>query len=79
MYCSDIVRNARGGLSGVTVAGGGYILQNDTNTGAALVSGIDVQANYRRPLAMGWGTLSASFTGTWLEHNSVAPYAGAES
>jgi iron complex outermembrane recepter protein len=78
-YCSDIVRNARGGLSGVTVAGGGYILQNDTNTGAALVSGIDVQANYRRALATGWGTLSASFTGTWLEHNSVAPYAGAES
>ena len=54
IYCSQIVRTARGNLSGATVASGGYILQTNVNTGAALVSGIDLQSNYRWPLANGW-------------------------
>jgi iron complex outermembrane receptor protein len=78
-YCSRIVRTAQGNLSGATIAGGGYILQTNVNTGAALVSGIDLQSNYRRPLAHGWGTLSASLSGSWTQHNSVSPYAGAPS
>lgn len=78
-YCSQIVRTPQGELSGATIAGGGYILQTNVNTGAALVSGIDLQSNYRWPLANGWGTLTASLSGSWTQHNSVSPYAGAPS
>lgn len=75
--CKQIVRTANGALSGATVAGGGYILQHDVNTGAALVSGIDVQVNYRWLLPAGWGTLSANLAGSWLQHNTATPYRGA--
>jgi iron complex outermembrane recepter protein len=78
-YCSQIVRTAQGELSGATIAGGGYILQTNVNTGAALVSGIDLQSNYHWPLANGLGTLTASLSGSWNQHNSISPYAGAPS
>jgi iron complex outermembrane receptor protein len=78
-YCSQIVRTAQGNLSGAAIASGGYILQTNVNTGAALVSGIDVQANYRWPLANGWGTVTAALSGSWTQHNSVSPYPGAQS
>jgi outer membrane receptor protein involved in Fe transport len=78
-YCSQIVRTPQGKLSGASIAGGGYILQTNVNTGAALVSGIDLQSNYRWPLANGWGTLNASLTGSWNQHNSFSPYQGAPS
>ena len=78
-YCSQIVRTPQGGLSGASIAGGGYILQTNVNTGAALVSGIDLQSNYRWPLGNGWGTLAASLSGSWSQHNTVSPYAGAQS
>ena len=78
-YCSQIVRTPQGALSGASIAGGGYILQTNVNTGVALVSGVDLQSNYRWPLANGWGTLTANLSGTWTQHNSVAPYAGAPS
>ena len=42
-----------------------------------MVSGIDLQSNYRWPLADGWGTLTVSLSGSWTQHNSVSPYAGA--
>jgi iron complex outermembrane recepter protein len=79
VYCSQIVRTPAGALTGATVAGGGYILQNDINTGTALVSGIDVQTNYRYSLPVGWGTLSASLNGSWVQHNVSTPYPGAVS
>ena len=44
-----------------------------------MVSGIDLQSNYRWPLANGWGTLTASLSGSWTQHNSFSPYAGAPS
>lgn len=75
--CGQIVRTPNGALSGATVAGGGYVLQNDVNTGTALVSGIDLQVNYRWLLPAGWGTLSANLIGSWLQHNSSTPYQGA--
>jgi iron complex outermembrane recepter protein len=78
-WCSQIVRTPTGALSGSTLAGGGYIMQTDVNTGAALVSGIDLQVNYRQPLAGGWGALAASLTGSWLQHNSSTPYRSAAS
>jgi len=78
-WCSQIVRTPAGALSGANVAGGGYILQTDINTGAALVSGIDLQMNYWQPLAGQWGALTASLIGSWLQHDSSTPYRGAPS
>jgi iron complex outermembrane recepter protein len=78
-YCSQIVRTAGGDLSGATIAGGGYIRQTNLNTGTALVSGIDLQANYRWQLHGGWGALTASLNGSWSQHNVISPYAGAPS
>lgn len=77
--CSQVVRTPLGALSGSNVTGGGYVVENDVNTGTALVSGIDLQMNWRWPLAGGWGALSASLLGTWLQHDSVTPYQGAPS
>ncbi len=71
--CSQIVRTPAGSLAGTGVAGGGYILQTSVNTGAALVSGIDVQGNYRVLLGR-WGALTGSLNGSWLQHNSATPY-----
>ncbi len=50
-YCSEIVRTPGGSLTGATVQGGGYIFQTSVNTAAELVSGIDVQVNYRYRVA----------------------------
>jgi iron complex outermembrane recepter protein len=77
--CSQIVRTPLGALSGANVVGGGYILENDVNTGTALVSGIDLQMSWRWPLPGALGALSASLLGTWLQHDSVTPYRGAPS
>lgn len=77
--CGQIVRAADGSLTGSSVAGGGYVLQNDVNTGTALVSGIDAQASYRWPIGRRWGSLIASVSGSWLQHDSITAYAGASS
>jgi iron complex outermembrane recepter protein len=74
--CGLVVRNhVTGALTGATVAGGGYILQTDINGGAALVSGIDIQTNYRYSLKS-WGSLSATFSGSWLQHAESTPFVG---
>jgi outer membrane receptor protein involved in Fe transport len=73
-WCSQIVRTPAGALYGATAAGGGYIVARDVNTGTDLVSGIDVQANYRQLLPGHWGALSASLNGSWLQHHSSTPY-----
>jgi iron complex outermembrane recepter protein len=74
--CSQIVRNhITGALTGATVAGGGYVIQTDINGGAALVSGIDLQANYREPMGA-WGTLTANFSGSYLQHDDTTPFIG---
>jgi outer membrane receptor protein involved in Fe transport len=78
-WCSQIVRTRAGVLSGANVAGGGYIRETNVNTGATLVSGIDLQVNYWRPLAGRWGALTASLIGTWLQRNSSTPYRSAPS
>lgn len=77
-YCSQIVRNpVTGGLTGNTIAGGGYIIQTNVNTGAALASGIDVSADYTLGLPQGWGGLDFSLNGTWVDHNETTPVPGA--
>jgi outer membrane receptor protein involved in Fe transport len=75
-WCNQIVRTPAGALYGSTAAGGGYIAVRNVNAGAALVSGIDVQANYRQLLRGRWGAFSASLNGSWLQHNSSTPYQG---
>jgi iron complex outermembrane recepter protein len=77
--CALVVRTFTGALHGASVAGGGYILQTKINTGAALVSGVDVGVGYRLALRDGWGTLSAQLNGTWLQHDWSTPYQGAPS
>ncbi len=79
IYCSQIVRTAQGSLTGATVAGGGYILQKDFNLGVSIVSGIDLQMNYRHAMASGWGSLSAALTGTYLQHLTTTPFPGSGS
>jgi len=51
-YCDQIVRQPNtGSLTGNALATGGYIKQTDVNIGAALVSGIDLQATYKLNLS----------------------------
>ncbi len=72
-YCSQIVRSpTTGGLTGATVAGGGYIIQTNVNIGSVLVSGIDLQANYKLPLDR-FGSLLFSLSGTYQLHNETTP------
>src|SRR5262249_22945048 len=78
-WCSQIVRTPAGALFGANVAGGGYIVARNLNTGTARVSGIDVQANYRQLLPRRWGALTASLTGSWIRQNSSTPYRSAAS
>ncbi|HVO23940.1 MAG TPA: TonB-dependent receptor [Candidatus Margulisiibacteriota bacterium] len=79
VLCSQIVRTPAGALSGASLADGGYILANAVNTGAALVSGADVQLNYRQALPGRWGEVSVSLTGSWLQHHASTPYRSAPS
>jgi outer membrane receptor protein involved in Fe transport len=51
----------------------------NVNTGAAFVSGIDVQANYRQLLPGAWGAFNVSLNGSWLQHHSSTPYRSAPS
>ena len=79
IYCSQIVRTAAGSLVGATVAGGGYFVQKDYNLGVSIVSGIDVQMNYRHELPSGWGAIITSLNGAYLQHYTVTPYPGSGS
>ena len=79
IYCSQIVRTPGGALTGATVAGGGYMIQKDFNLGLSVVSGFDLQMNYRYALPAGWGTLTALLNGAYLWHDTFSPYPGAGS
>jgi iron complex outermembrane recepter protein len=75
--CALIVRNPiTGALSAASVANGGYIAQNDANIAAEMVSGIDLQTDYKLPIG-DWGAVSVSFSGSWLQHTETTPIAGA--
>ena len=78
-YCSQIFRNpVTGGLNTVgSVAGGGYVVQTNVNVGAALVSGIDLQLNYRHDLPRGWGGMAFEMNGAYLQHMETTPVPGA--
>jgi len=77
MYCSQIVRQPNtGSLNGNSVAGGGYVIQENYNLGTALNSGIDVQLNYKLGLSAGFGDLVFGLDGTYLLHNETTPLPG---
>jgi outer membrane receptor protein involved in Fe transport len=77
-YCSQIVRSpSTGGLVGNSIASGGYIVQTNVNIGAALVSGIDVQAGYKLTLPPGFGALAFSMNGAYLLKSETTPLPGA--
>lgn len=78
-YCSQIFRNpVTGGLNTVgAVSGGGYVVQTDLNIGAALVSGIDLQLNYKQDLPAGLGHLGFELNGAYLQHTDTTPQPGA--
>ena len=78
LYCSQIVRNPNtGGLTGASIASGGYIQQTNVNIGAALVSGIDLQLDYKWDLPPGFGNLTWDLNGSYLQHMKSTPYVGA--
>jgi outer membrane receptor protein involved in Fe transport len=78
LYCSQIVRQpATGSLNGNSVAGGGYVIQENYNLGTALNSGIDMQLNYQVNLPTGLGDLVFALNGTYLLHNETTPLPGA--
>jgi len=77
-YCSQIFRNpVTGGLTSQgSPAAGGYVVQTNVNAGAALVSGIDLQLNYRHELPRGWGGIDFELNGAYLQHNETTPVPG---
>jgi iron complex outermembrane recepter protein len=76
-FCSQIVRSpANGGLTGASVASGGYIIQTNQNLGQAEIDGLDLDANYKFPLPA-YGTLLFTLNGTYLLHDKTTPYKGA--
>jgi iron complex outermembrane recepter protein len=79
VLCSQVVRSSAGALIGNGVADGGYIRGDLVNTGASLVSGIDLQSAFRQPLPGNWGSLNLSLNGTWQQHNASTPYRSAPS
>ena len=78
-FCSQIVRTSLGGLSGSSVASGGYILQTGVNIGEAELSGIDVQTAYTLDLRGSGHSLIASLNGAWLQEAIATPVPGAGS
>jgi iron complex outermembrane recepter protein len=77
-YCSQIVRQpATGSLNGNSVAGGGYVIQENYNLGTALNSGVDAQLNYKLDLPPGFGDVVFGLNGTYLLHNETTPLPGA--
>lgn len=76
VLCPLITRTPQGSLTGSSVASGGYISQVGQNIAAAEVSGIDVQLNYKWPLATA-GSLNFLLAGSYMLKNTTTPFAGA--
>jgi outer membrane receptor protein involved in Fe transport len=79
-YCSQIVRSpTTGGLTGNSIASGGYIVQTNVNIGAQMVSGIDLQLGYKHDLPPSWGALAFEMNGAYLQHANTTPLPGSHS
>jgi iron complex outermembrane recepter protein len=76
--CSQIVRNPNTfGLTGATIAAGGYIIQTNRNIASAEVQGIDLQANYRMDLPARLGGVRFTLNGSYLLKSLSTPFQGA--
>jgi len=76
IYCAGVVRTSTDfSLQGAAVATGGYIVQTNQNIASGLVSGIDLQLNYKLGLGQ-WGTLAWGLNGSYYLHNSTTPLPG---
>ena len=79
-YCSLVHRDANGSLF---LSNQGYVQDTTLNTGSLKTTGVDVNGAYRTDLsAIGLGdngSLSASFTGTWLDSLITQPLPGGPS
>ncbi|MEP6885302.1 MAG: TonB-dependent receptor [Gammaproteobacteria bacterium] len=78
-YCSLVVRTTSGSINGSNVAGGGYIVGSNVNTGSGVVDGIDVQANYKLSLPHNLGSLGFALAGSALLKSATTPAPGAPS
>jgi outer membrane receptor protein involved in Fe transport len=77
LYCDQIVRQPKtGSLNGNSVAGGGYVIQENYNLGTAVNSGVDVQLSYRLDLPRGFGGVAFGLNGTHLLHDETTPLPG---
>lgn len=74
-YCSLIVRNQFGGISGSAVETGGYIKGTNENISEATFQGIDVQGSYKFGLGR-FGTLVTTLNGVYLDKTTTTPLPG---
>jgi outer membrane receptor protein involved in Fe transport len=78
VYCSQLVRRPdNGGLTGNSLASGGYIVQTNVNVALGGFSGIDVQGGYKLALSPRWGSLSFALNGAYLLKTTTTPQPGA--
>jgi iron complex outermembrane recepter protein len=76
-YCDKIVRNpVNFGLTGASVAGGGYIVQTDLNIAQVTVEGIDLQGHYLVHLPAGLGNVGIAMNGSYLLKSETQPVPG---
>ncbi len=70
--CSLILRGPNGQLFGQSSSG--FFKDINSNLAEALVSGVDVQLQYKVPVP--WGTLEASLNGAYLQKSELTPIKG---
>jgi outer membrane receptor protein involved in Fe transport len=73
-YCSKIVRNPTTfGLTGSSVASGGYLIQTDINVAAVKLKGVDLQGHYIYRLPSEWGSIGFLLNGAALLSSTTEP------
>ena len=77
-YCSQLVRRPdNGGLTGNSLASGGYIVQTNVNVAASGFSGIDLQGAYKLSLPRNMGKLAFALNGAYLLKTTTTQQPGA--
>lgn len=77
VYCAGIVRTTTDfSLQGATLATGGYIVQTNQNIASALVSGIDLQLNYKHSMPGNAGSMLWALNGSYFLHDTTTSLLG---
>ena len=80
IFCSQQLRQPiTFTLNGATVAGGGYLLQNNQNIAEQTFSGIDLQLAYDLELPSSWGSIDFALAGSYMLENSTITDPGSPS